>query len=83
MKRFLIVTVLVPILSVLIVGCRCSPTARQAAVEIQETHRLVFPEYAAYVAKDPALDADARARRTRTVESLERLVERLRAALEE
>ena len=82
MKRLVLVLVLA-VSSVSTIGCKCSAAAKQAAIEIQETNNLVFPEYVAYVGRDTALDADAKARRLRTVESLERLVNRLRAALEE
>lgn len=64
-------------------SCKCSPAARQAAVEIEDTQKLVLPEYKSYVEKDPALDADKKARRKALVESLERLVQKLRKALEE
>lgn len=64
-------------------ACKCSPAARQAASEIQDTQKLVLPEYRSYVEKDASLDADKRARRKALVDSLERLVEKLRKALED
>lgn len=64
-------------------ACRCSPAARQAAVEVEDTQKIVLPEYKVYVEKDASLDADQKKRRLALVESLERLVGKLRRALEE
>ncbi|MGH9389546.1 MAG: hypothetical protein ACRD1Z_08015 [Vicinamibacteria bacterium] len=64
-------------------ACKCSPAARQAASEIEATQKIVLPEYKSYVEKDAALDADKKDRRRKLVESLERLVEKLRKALDE
>jgi len=81
--RKLSILAVVAILSCSVVSCTCSPAARQAAAEIEDTQKIVLPEYKSYVEKDASLDADKKARRKALVESLERLVGKLRKALEE
>jgi hypothetical protein len=70
-------------LAISVGGCKCAPAARQAAQEIEDTQKIVLPEYKSYVEKDASLDADKKDRRKKLVESLERLVEKLKKALEE
>ena len=82
MRKLSILTLAV-VLPLSSAACRCSPAAEQAAVEIEDTQKIVLQEYKSYVEKDPALDADKKARRKALIESLERLVQKLRKVLEE
>jgi hypothetical protein len=79
MKKF----ALVAVFAIASVSCHCSPASRQAVAEIEDTQKLILPEYMNYVEQDPTLDADKKARRRALVESLERLVRQLRKGLEE
>lgn len=81
--RKLSILAIAAVLSLSAVSCTCSPAAKQAAAEIEDTQKIVLPEYKSYVEKDPALDADKKARRKALIESLERLVQKLRKTLEE
>lgn len=48
----------------------CTPAQTYVAGD-RATYAAIAPEYAAYVALDDTLDADAKARRTRTIETWE------------
>lgn len=74
---------LISVLALGITACCSSPAARQAVREVEETHKLVLPEYRTYVEKDPSLAPDQKDRRRKLAESLERLTGRLKAALED
>lgn len=73
----------ISILTLCMMSCGSSPAARQAAREVEETQKIVLPEYRTYVEKDPALVPDQKDRRRKLVESLERLTTKLQDALKE
>lgn len=68
---------------VLVVLAGCSFAAeRYAAKQAEDSVELVLPEYMTYVENDPALDADAKARRKRNAEALREAMKQLRNSLE-
>ncbi|MGI0150064.1 MAG: hypothetical protein ACREDF_11115 [Thermoplasmata archaeon] len=73
---------LVSILSFSLIGCCSSPAAKQAVVEIQDTHKIILPEYRTLVDKSD-MKPDEKDRRKKLADSLERLTGRLKTALED
>jgi len=77
-----ILVALAAVLALAAAGCSCA-AEKNAVAQIERTHEIVLPQYLGYVAKDPGLDPAARDDRTKLIDSLKRLVEKLKKSLEE
>jgi hypothetical protein len=81
MKR-LTFAVLGVFLAVALSACKC-PAAKQAAQEVENSHKLIAPMFLDYVGKDASLTDKEKARRKTLVDTDFENIQKLKKALED
>lgn len=81
MRKLFLVLVLA--VSASLGACSTCKLEREAVLQLEKNHEHIFPRYAAYVAKDTSLSAEAKDSEVKLLEATKRTVERLKKRTEE